>query len=282
MSEKHESDVQDTNSRLLIEDSKNSGNSKILGPIVGYAQEPLLPLADACAPLASIVHDISTYVSVALERTPDAPADGLTHDEAASIHLYTMEWGDGNRSLSSILNQTLKTDNREDLRPWFKYMKLFLTALIKIPCMPSQTAWRGERKYKSHEYSPGAQVTWWAFSSCATSIDALESGLGNTGERTLFSIELINARNIRAHSHFQQEDELLMLPGTYMEVHTVFNPAADLYIVHLRQMIPNEMLLEPPFEGAYLYPKPRSPWYKFDSSIAQIKSSVERIFRHKF
>ena len=34
-----------------------------LGPIVGYAEEPLLPLAEACAPLTDILHDLSILCS---------------------------------------------------------------------------------------------------------------------------------------------------------------------------------------------------------------------------
>jgi hypothetical protein len=73
--------------------------------------------------------------------------------------------------------------------------------------------------------------------------------LGDNGERTLFSIEVINGRTVRAHSHFVTEDEILLLPGTYMVVQSQFSPAPDLNIIHLKQMVPKEILLEPPFEG---------------------------------
>ena len=73
--------------------------------------------------------------------------------------------------------------------------------------------------------------------------------LGNTGDRTLFSVEAINGRSIRAHSHYVTEDEILLLPGTHMIVQSQMSPAADLHIIHLKQVVPKEMLLEPPFEG---------------------------------
>lgn len=236
------------NPRLLVQQFNDPTK---LDPIIGYAQEPVLPLADACEPLATIVHDIMMYVSVALTCTPVKPVDGLTQDEAASIRLYTMECAGGHKSLYSILNHTLKTSDRQALHPWFKYLKLFLTALAKIPCAPPQTVWRGVRRNISDAYPCGAQATWWTFSSCTTTLTVLENNryLGNIGERTLFSIEVFNARNVRAHSHFAIEDELLLLPGTYMEVQSQLNPAPDLHIVHLKQRMPEEMLLEPPFEG---------------------------------
>ena len=73
--------------------------------------------------------------------------------------------------------------------------------------------------------------------------------LGTSGARTLFSVEAINGRAVRSHSHFVTEDEILLLPGTHMEVQSQLSPAADLHIIHLRQVVPDIVLLEPPFEG---------------------------------
>ncbi|CAF4790013.1 unnamed protein product, partial [Rotaria sp. Silwood2] len=42
-------------------------------PLIEYAEEPLLPLADACAPLVDILHNLSVYVKMALEETPEEP-----------------------------------------------------------------------------------------------------------------------------------------------------------------------------------------------------------------
>ncbi|CAF0850512.1 unnamed protein product, partial [Didymodactylos carnosus] len=227
------------------------------GPIVGYAEERLLPLSKACAPLITIIPDLSVYVQIALDETPEEPPDGLTIDESAAIRLYTIEWERPHGSLYSILNYTLKTADREDLRPYFKYLKLFLTALAKLSCVPQLTIWRGVTKDLSADFPPGTLVTWWAFSSCTTALTVLENNmyLGNTGARTLFSVEAINGRTVQAHSHFVTEDEILLLPGTHMVVQSQFTPAPDLHIIHLKQIIPEQMLLELPFEGAYLYPK---------------------------
>jgi hypothetical protein len=82
-------------------------------------------------------------------------------------------------------------------------------------------------------------------------LNVLESDLylGSVGTRTLFSIETMNGRTIRAHSHFQVEDEILLLPGTFFDIKSRLNPAPDLYIIHLSQKRPPYDLLEPPFEG---------------------------------
>ncbi|CAF4076277.1 unnamed protein product [Rotaria sordida] len=70
-----------------------------------------------------------------------------------------------------------------ELRPYFKYLKLFLTALVKLPCVPPQTVWRGVTKDLSAEFSPGTHVIWWAFSSCTCALPVLENNmyLGSEG-----------------------------------------------------------------------------------------------------
>ncbi|CAF4855301.1 unnamed protein product [Rotaria sp. Silwood1] len=171
-----------------------------LGPIVGYAEEPLLPLVKACAPLTSIIPNLSYYVELALNETSEQPPDGLTIDESAAIRLYTIEWTENQQSLYSMLNCTLKKDTRENLRPYFKYLKLFLTALTKLPCAPSSTIWRGVTMDLSAQFPLGTSVIWWAFSSCTTSLAVLENNmyLGDTGWLNTGSMN--SARTIHTQS----------------------------------------------------------------------------------
>lgn len=249
MSKDPQVDVEHRHDRLIIQDSESS--ALLLRPIIGYAQEPLLPLADACEPLIPIVHDIHTYISRALEHTANEPADGLTCDESAAIRLYTMEWDNADDSLYSILNHTLQTADRDDLRPWFKYLKLFLTAIIKLPTIPPQTVWCGMPKHMSNKFKRGADVIWWSILLTTTSSPTLENDLylESKDQKTLLSIEIFNGRNIRNHSHFNSAKEILLLPGTYMEVVSQFYPVPYLDIIHLKQKMPQEILLELPFKG---------------------------------
>ncbi|UJR07152.1 hypothetical protein I4U23_011440 [Adineta vaga] len=52
-----------------------------LGPIVGYAEEPLVTLTEACAPLITLIDNLSIYVQQALNATSKSPPNGLTIDE---------------------------------------------------------------------------------------------------------------------------------------------------------------------------------------------------------
>ncbi|UJR12013.1 hypothetical protein I4U23_016191 [Adineta vaga] len=52
-----------------------------VNPTDGYAEETLLPLSKACSPLMNILYNLSFYVQMALDETPEHPSDGLTIDE---------------------------------------------------------------------------------------------------------------------------------------------------------------------------------------------------------
>lgn len=105
---------------------------QFLKAIKGYEKEPLVSLEEACEPLHEFLKELDEYIRIAkMNSTP--PADGLTQDESASIHIYTMEWDQSDESLYAKLNRILRTPERRLLRPWFKYLKLFLTALFKLP-----------------------------------------------------------------------------------------------------------------------------------------------------
>lgn len=227
---------------------------QLLQPILGYALEPFVSLEDACQPILTIVPHLAAHIWIAKENSKN-PSDGLTQDESAAIHLYTMEWDpniyETRESLYAHLNRTLKQTDRTKLRPWFRFLKLFLTALAKLPFVPRQTVWRGVHKDLSNDYPKDSKPTWWGFSSCTASLVVLESDiyLGNTGTRTLFSIETFNARSIRTHSYFKAEDEILLLPGSCFEVISLLKSSSDLTIIHLRQIRPPYQSLEPPFQG---------------------------------
>ncbi|CAF1392608.1 unnamed protein product [Adineta steineri] len=219
---------------------------RMLQPIEGYQKMPLVTLEKAVEPIAFCCPDIYRRVFIAMSNC-EKPADGLDQNESASIFLYTMEWEPQEECLYHVLNKTLRTENRQKLRPWFSYLKLVLTALQKLPA-EKQTIWRGVTLDLSQQYEVGKRYVWWAFSSCTRSLAILESEqfLGKRGSRTLFSIECQNGKKIRSHSYIDVEDEILLLPATQFEVISKLNPSSDLHIIHLKQVDPPFCLIELP------------------------------------
>ena len=159
---------------------------RLLSPIKGYEDKPLLPLTETIKPISGFFNEIEDNVFVALHNCQN-PADDLTQEESASIHLYTMQFH-GGPSLYLLLNQSLRAENREELKPWFSFLKLFLTALHKLPSQ-SKTVWRGVKNVDlSSKYKTGTKFAWWGVSSCTTHIEVLESNqfLGKTWTTNYF------------------------------------------------------------------------------------------------
>lgn len=130
---------------------------------VDYQNIPLLSLDLAVKGLEthSIVSNISHNTLMAKELCQN-PNDGLTIDESAAIHLYTMEWKPMSHSLHSQLNTALRSNDPKKLIHFLPYHKLFLTALSKLPSVV-MTVWRGIKGDLSNEYSVGKVFTWQGF-----------------------------------------------------------------------------------------------------------------------
>ena len=116
----------------LARDPIEEEPSQLLTAIRGYEKEPLVSLKEACESLRTILDDPDHYVHIAITNS-QKPVDHLTPDESASIHLYTIEWNVSDQSLYAILNRTLRKPERNLLKPWFKYLRLLITALLRLP-----------------------------------------------------------------------------------------------------------------------------------------------------
>jgi len=129
----------------------------ILMPIGGYEDMPIVPLEIAVEPLVSFLPSAQSYAYVAKQCCKDPPADDLTIDESASIMLYSMGWKPLDKCLYVALNATLRSTDRDKLEPWFLYLKLFLTALSRLPSTPRHV-YRGVELDLSAQYQSGQTI----------------------------------------------------------------------------------------------------------------------------
>jgi hypothetical protein len=217
---------------------------EMLPPISGYEETPIVSLENAVKPLIPFVADVESYAYSAKQRCTHPPADGLTVDESSSIMLYSMGWKPLDKCLYVALNATLQSNDRNKLEPWFLYLKLFLTALSRLPST-HQSVFRGVKLDLHTDYPKDKTIVWWGFSSCTVSVDVLRSEvfLGTTSERTLFIIECNSGKNIRKHSYYQSEDEILLRPATQFKVRGCLNQDNGLYIIQLEETQPYFPLL---------------------------------------
>lgn len=137
-------------------------------------------------------------VYIVKQRCEKSPPDHLSVDQSAAIMLYTLEWEPKEAGVYQQLNKSLRTEDRQALRPWFLFLKLFFTALSLLP-NTSCTVYRGVKRDLKNGYKKGSNVVWWGFSSCTSDMDVLsnESFMGSSGKRTLFTIECQTGKNIK-------------------------------------------------------------------------------------
>ncbi|CAF2205890.1 unnamed protein product [Rotaria magnacalcarata] len=217
---------------------------RMLPPIQGFETMPLVSLEEAVRPLVSLIPDLDHHVSVAKSNCKMPIADGLSIDESASIRLYTMEWKPKEKCLYVVLNKTLRSEDRQELKPWFLYLRLIIGSLLKIPST-SRHVLRGVRLNLSPEHIKGQTLVWWAFTSCTDSVNMLNNKamFGQTGDRTLFQIDCYSGKDIRQHSAYLMESEILLLPATQLLTVGYFDTGSGMHIIQLKETEPKFPLM---------------------------------------
>lgn len=210
---------------------------EFLSPIGGYEEMPLVSLGEAVEKLVHLLPAVQRYADIAKQRCKNS-VDGLSPDESASIMLYSMQWKPLDKCLYVALNTTLRCADRENLKPWFLYLRLFISALSHLPPL-RETIYRGIKLDLSNEYKIGETIIWWGFSSCTTDVTVLQSELflGKEDTRTMFTVTCESARSIKKHSYYPTEDEMLIFAGTQFKV-TGCLDQGDLHIIQLRETQP--------------------------------------------
>ena len=207
---------------------------KRLPPVYAYRRHPLVSLRQALDPFIGKIGDLDYFIQIAKQECHFPSEHGLTQEESAAIYLYTMDWGED--SLYRLLNKVLREEDRSVLVPWNGYIKLFDTAINKLPSCQINL-WRGIDLDISKNYAAGQEITWWYFSSCSSALNAVKHFLGPVS--TLFMIEARNAKDISSYSNYPNEKELVLGLGTRIRVAADVLDHTSLTIIHLTEISTN-------------------------------------------
>jgi len=109
---------------------------KRLPPVYGFHSEQLVSIDEALQLIESQIKELSRYIKIAKKHCTYPNEHGLSQDQSASIYIYTMEWGE--TTLYRVLNLALRSENRQTLKIWFPYLKLFNSALDLLPTVKDQ------------------------------------------------------------------------------------------------------------------------------------------------
>jgi hypothetical protein len=194
-------------------------------PIFGYQHLPILTLEETIEKIIPLIPGIKEYVLMAKENC-NRNTTLLTWNESAAIYLYSMSI-----PFFSHLNTALRAENRHELKPWFAFLKLFITALEKLP--PTKgTVWRGVNYDDTLTFVDNDVHIWWSINSCSMALNIVQPFLGEKG--TLFVIDASHGKDISAFSAISDEQEIVLMPGTRVRAKCQSLSFIDqLFVVHL-------------------------------------------------
>jgi hypothetical protein len=196
-----------------------------------YENFPLRTLEEAVEKIILLIPHAMDYVKIAKKKC-NQQSTVLNSDESAAIYLYTME-----TVVFSSLNDALQFEDRYALEPWFAFLKLFMTALKKLPSIKA-TLWRGIPG-DAHLVSCSHDTRIWRrVTSCSMDFEALKVRLGEKG--TLFAIDAINGKDVSAFSAFPEEREVILMPGTRIRDKCLPLDTDRLIVAHLEEIDPRE------------------------------------------
>lgn len=197
-----------------------------------YMDHPSASLEIALVPISTRIDRLNDLIHSAKSACHNFSAYKLTKDESAAVCLYTIQRG--GQSLSLVLNQALSSGIYAQIRPWFGFLKLFSTALEKIPTIKA-IVWRGINTNIARNLRDNAEITWPNFSSCSFSSTMIRSLLDESS--VLCSIEVINGKIIRDFARDTTQDEILLLPGTRLRViEKKFDRSDNKQVLYLQQI----------------------------------------------
>jgi len=214
---------------------------KKLTPVFGYLTVPLVPLLKALEPISSKIDQLDRLGKLAKANCHYPSEHELTREESGAIFLYTIESEDN--SFYRVINCVLRAEDRSTLKPWFPYLKLFDTAVQKLPSK-RMNLWRGIARDVTKVYKKGDEFTWWAINSCTTSVGVITNFLGPNS--TLFLIEAVNGKDISKYTNYPDEEEVILCPGTRLRVLGDPLDQPPMHIVHLKEITDDDNDEEPP------------------------------------
>jgi hypothetical protein len=187
--------------------------------IDGYLDEPLVSLEEALQPFDGDINQLYNHIHEAKTKCHYPSEHHLTRDESAAIYIYTMKWKP--ECLHERLHAAWNSGNRSQLKPWFKYLKLFKSALDKLPDTKKQI-WQGIA-YDEHmkdKLSSKSSPLFSSLGSCSTSEDELKKYLHDKyGPQTiLIGYDSVHGKSISQYGVDQDSHEVILWAGAKVGV----------------------------------------------------------------
>ncbi|KAH9104069.1 hypothetical protein LEN26_015131 [Aphanomyces euteiches] len=198
----------------------NMEEQKGLAPIEGIMDLPLpLTLLAAASGITqgkiifpAAIKQCQNRGAELVKQNAGSPVKPMDKELYGAIVLYTGNW------IYAQLNSCLRSENRQSIRKYFNYLRVFLEAMCRMP-QKEQTLWRGISVDLFDAYEEDKVITWWGVSSCTSDENVARNFMSNCGGScTLLRVRCKTAMDISVLSMFPSEKECLLAPGTQLKV----------------------------------------------------------------
>jgi hypothetical protein len=196
-------------------------------PVFDYEDYPILSIEEALEYVISDIPRVMDYVKTAKNKC-NRISNILTLDESAAVYLYSMP-----SPVYDHLNKALRAQDHNTLKPWLAFLKLFITALEKLPSIRA-TVWRGVSHDDSLTFVENDVQYWWSVNSCSKAPNIIKPFLGENG--TIFAIDVINGKDISTFSMNFEEQEVILMPGSRVRRKNESLSLSDHIILHLEEI----------------------------------------------
>ncbi|CAF3733514.1 unnamed protein product [Rotaria sp. Silwood1] len=158
--------------------------------------------------------NMSAYIDGVGKRFYDKNQYQLTSDEVITLLLYTREVGDEDLHVS--LNKALRSKDNEARNSWLPFLQLLYSAFKKLPPFDG-CCWRAGTSEIRNQIQEGQSITWSGISSCMVQSSLIKKECLNKNG-ILFRINTIYAKYIYNYSTDSNVQEILLMPGTRLQV----------------------------------------------------------------
>ncbi|CAF1218516.1 unnamed protein product [Rotaria sordida] len=221
----------------------NEYNPRLFPPVNDYLTHEPLSLEQCLEPIVARIDRLGQIIQLAKDKCHFPCEHGLTRDESAAIFLYTIEW-DG-RTLYHVINRDLLSKEQSVSKSWLPYLKLFYTALKKLPNV-QMNVWRSIHEDMIKELNQNDEFIWWSITSCSSSIDVIKDSIEINSR--LLIIETTTGKDISNYSNSSDQHEVILCPGTRLcFVENVQDLISSVDVPYLKELTDeNERKILPP------------------------------------
>lgn len=237
-----------------------------------YQSIPLVSLEQAVIPLLKSIPRIYQMVELVKEKCHSLKTSSdLSTNELASIMLYTLEWTPKISSFYYILNRALSSNDPNQLKDWYSYIKLFSTSLEKLPRSSYRIFFRIIPQNLQSEYSKDDRLIWYDYISCSSSLDSFNQlpnyKTNSSTDQTIFIIYSEQAIDISEYSFYPLKDTLVLLPNQEYRVissRTCNSNQSRITLKSIpRQCIPRLVINEDTYPSIYRFKKQLNRYEKY-------------------